>query len=752
VSRTENPQRSSSPSAERPEDSSNTALEDLYPPSPRHLPPLALLGGAYRLRVVWVLVSLFLFLAFYLALVAGSAYVLYQSWLWPTPRGRAALVKLGAIAAAAMLFLFLLKGLFKRKAMPTLDFIELEESSQPALFRFLRRLCRETGTAFPAKVYANHDINAAVFYPRSLLTLVLPTRRNLLIGLGLVNVLNLTEFKAVLAHEFGHFAQSSMKLGQYVYVANGVIADMVFQRDFWDSVLEKWKRVDLRLSFPAWGLSFLVWILRWFLGIAFRAINLLNFSLSRQMEFNADLHAVRLTGSDALISGLAKTELGSLAFQMAVRDLLSQAQHRKYTDDLFHHQSQSLDRLSAELAKGSDSGERGGQLLRPYQPGPEIHFQPAGGPSAGMWATHPSHRDREVSAKMTYIPHDADERPSWVLFRQTEVLRRGASVLAYREFADVKLRQADLTPARVVEEQIREERQEMEQAPHYHGLYDNRPVLPGDLHALAAEIEAETAAGKVDCQALRAGALEWTGQRLESFMTRARGIDAELNVLGAIASGQVKLKESEFEFRGRKVHVSAARGLLEQVQAEHNKVYEELRGADRALFRYFYFLSGQLGAPHGRQELMRRYEFLHQVQDLIRRLNTTEESAIPVLEALHRGAKFSEADVNHVKKVFRDGWTELKRVVEVCESILLPRLSQLAEESSLRSFVLPQDVVPCFHDDSLSGEWLQRYLKQFQQVLGRLRKLHFKNLGLLLRLQERMDPKLFTVREDPEAT
>jgi hypothetical protein len=149
---------------------------------------------------------------------------------------------------------------------------------------------------------------------------------------------------------------------------------------------------------------------------------------------------------------------------------------------------------------------------------------------------------------------------------------------------------------------------------------------------------------------------------------------------------------------------------------------------------------------------MRRYEFLHQVQDLIRRLNTTEESAIPVLEALHRGAKFSEADVNHVKKVFRDGWTELKRVVEVCESILLPRLSQLAEESSLRSFVLPQDVVPCFHDDSLSGEWLQRYLKQFQQVLGRLRKLHFKNLGLLLRLQERMDPKLFTVREDPEAT
>jgi Zn-dependent protease with chaperone function len=35
----------------------------------------------------------------------------------------------------------------------------------------------------------------------------LPIKKNLQIGLGLVNSLNVSEFKAVMAHEFGHFTQ-----------------------------------------------------------------------------------------------------------------------------------------------------------------------------------------------------------------------------------------------------------------------------------------------------------------------------------------------------------------------------------------------------------------------------------------------------------------------------------------------------------------------------------------------------------------
>ena len=79
----------------------------------------------------------------------------------------------------------------------------------------------------PYRVFVNHEVNACVFFNQSFWSLIIPARKNLLIGLGLVNRLNLTEFKAVLAHEFGHFSQNSMRLGTYVYTANTTIGKLV---------------------------------------------------------------------------------------------------------------------------------------------------------------------------------------------------------------------------------------------------------------------------------------------------------------------------------------------------------------------------------------------------------------------------------------------------------------------------------------------------------------------------------------------
>jgi len=114
---------------------------------------------------------------------------------------------------SGVLCLFLVKGLFKFKRITQAPGVEVTAQEQPQLFAFIGRLCRETRAPMPHRVYLSPDVNAAVFYHESILRLFLPGRKNLLIGLGLVNQLNLSEFKAVLAHEFGHFSQSSMKLG-----------------------------------------------------------------------------------------------------------------------------------------------------------------------------------------------------------------------------------------------------------------------------------------------------------------------------------------------------------------------------------------------------------------------------------------------------------------------------------------------------------------------------------------------------------
>ena len=99
----------------------------------------------------------------------------------------------------------------------------------------------------------------------------MPVKKNLIIGLGLVNGLNLSEFKAVLAHEFGHFSQSSMQLGSYVYTANQVIYDLVYQRDIFDDLLAKARRTNIRIAIFAWLATFILWLLRMLLQLAFKS-------------------------------------------------------------------------------------------------------------------------------------------------------------------------------------------------------------------------------------------------------------------------------------------------------------------------------------------------------------------------------------------------------------------------------------------------------------------------------------------------
>src|SRR5262249_46069146 len=153
----------------------------------------------------------------------------------------------------------------------------------------------------PEHVYLSHDVNAAVMYRTSILNLVVPPEKKLLIGLGLVNGLNLVEFKALLAHEFGHFSQRTLRLDGYVCVAYQVIANMVNVGDRWD----KWviRGFDMPwvsiIAVPLYGL---VEMTRWLLKAAFRVLHSARMSLLRQLEFNADLVAVGTAGSDAPVS------------------------------------------------------------------------------------------------------------------------------------------------------------------------------------------------------------------------------------------------------------------------------------------------------------------------------------------------------------------------------------------------------------------------------------------------------------------
>ena len=60
------------------------------------------------------------------------------------------------------------------------------------------------------------------------LSLFFPVGKDLTIGMGLVDTINLSEFKAIIAHEFGHFP-TFMKIGSHCFT-NTIIRYDLCQR------------------------------------------------------------------------------------------------------------------------------------------------------------------------------------------------------------------------------------------------------------------------------------------------------------------------------------------------------------------------------------------------------------------------------------------------------------------------------------------------------------------------------------------
>lgn len=113
---------------------------------------------------------------------------------------------LGLIGMGLFIFFFLIKFIFSPAIkIDRSQFLEIKKEQQPALFELIHETVGEVKTNFPKKVYLTADINASVFYDATFWSMFFPVRKNLMIGIGLMNSVSTIELKAILAHEFGHF-------------------------------------------------------------------------------------------------------------------------------------------------------------------------------------------------------------------------------------------------------------------------------------------------------------------------------------------------------------------------------------------------------------------------------------------------------------------------------------------------------------------------------------------------------------------
>ncbi len=735
------------------------SISDLYPPAPAQVPPgLASPTTGYRTRVVVVLGSLFLFLVLYLGLVIGSAYFCYYSfaqlgkerprpvaakypqrsrasrndpWLWWVVSG----------LASGVLCIFLVKGLFKRQRMDQALLVEITEQEEPELFAFIRQLCRDTQAPFPHRVYLAPEVNAAVFYHNSFFSLFLPTPKNLLIGLGLVNELNLSEFKAVLAHEFGHFSQNSMKLGSYVYTANRIIGDIVFGRDWLDDVVAWVGRLDLRLAIFVWGFTGVLWGVRKTLQGLFQLINFANSALSRQMEFNADLVAVSVTGSDALVHSLARLDLASQALTLTWQDLTTAGDHQLYTRDLFFHQT----RARAYLRSLSKDPKMGEPPPLPEDPAKSVQvFEPSDSGIPLMWATHPTNHDREQNAKKLYLRSPMDGRSPWLLFLNATAVREKVTQHFYKVVKKGLV--PKLTDPEKVQAFIDDERAETTYHPRYHGLYDNRFVLLGNLDALITRAQSELSDPVLlaESQARLYG--EDLKARVETYFTRQQ----EFDLLAGLVHGALTLKGKTFSFRDSQYRAADASVLLQTVEKELAGDNEFLAEVDRQVFMVHYAMARQVAKVIS-EELEKRYRFHVGVEEILNQLSMQRQQIQATLDWLAGKRELSTSEFQEALQVFRQAHDSLRQQLKAANGLRLPELKNMQAGEALGSFLLETPLLRGLHADekTLDGKWIERFFQQLAEAFDKIRRIHFKSLGAILAMQEKISEQWLALRQAP---
>lgn len=717
-----------------------STIDALYPPAPSNVPAeITRLDNAYRHRVIAMIGGLFLFLLLYLLFIAAAGWLAYWLLMMPMPevRGKGVFLvlvfKLGGAFAAFLLCLFLIKGLFKGQRVTRSGYVPLQEKDQPRLFEFIRRVYSDTGSPRPRRVYVSAEVNAALVYDTSLLSLVIPPRKDLLIGLGLVNVVNLSEFKAVLAHEFGHFAQRSVGLGSYLYIANRVMHDVIYSRDALDQLVETWSQQDIRVSFPAWGLKGVLWGVRKILAGTYQGINLLHLSLSRQLEYNADNVAVSVTGSDALINGLARLEFASECMADAAKSLNAAADHGLFTDDLFYHQTQAASRLR-RLRKDERAG------LPPDLPANAKEkvqvFQPVDDGVPERYRSHPTDYMREQNAKRMYIPGPQDSRSPWLLFENLAELKQAVTRPFYEHSLE-RLEEYKPQPAAQVQQFIDAEHAETTYDPKYHGFYDDRFINPGDLKSLPTQ--------PLHREEVTAWLAGWPPADLQQQVEAHNERQGEYHLLRGLKSGDLALKGKTFSFRKQDCSIKDVDRLFTLVDREMDADLEAFHRLDcqcllafRSLARHLDEADGGTGSREA--GLIERYRFHLDAQGLLQEMLGEQARMQAILNVLSANSQLTEEDFGRVRSSLMDIRETLSNNLKKAESFITPALSNVPAGSSLHSLIMDRGdtALPPLDGDNITGEWLGKLMARLEGVLSRLKRVHFKSLGSLLASQDKL--------------
>ncbi len=667
--------------------------KNLYPPSPLLDNPDKIgVSAEFRKQVSKVIGSIFLFFAVYILLIIASvalAVACFYAGIFlivTMPKFFTLIIGAGLIAVGGSVFFFLIKFIFAVSRNENPGRVEIKEASQPRLFAFIRMLTEETKTPFPKKIFVSPDVNACVFYNSSFWSMFLPVRKNLEIGLGLVNSLNISEFKAVLAHEFGHFTQQSMKLGSFTYNTNRIIYNMLYENSSYGNFLSKWGNVSGWLAFFAGITIKIAQGIQWILRGMYKLIIKNYYSMSREMEYHADAVAASVSGGDNLISALRRLEVASSCYQTAIEEANVQLKEKKKSKNIFGNQLVVFRSIGKDydLPMGGGIPEVSAQFLNSFSKS-RINFK-------DQWASHPTLEERKGKLDELGLRIAAVDRPAWEIFDNPEVLQEELTNNLYPSLDSVeKLEHYDVKQF----EQIWTNRQEGYSLPEiYNGFYKGRYIelREWDLNTVCNSVE---------------------GLKFEEIFTPANGKlhesihsnESDLELVKAIKEKRLELKT--FDFDGQKYLAGQCDFVISVIQNETNHQKELLARLDKEAYCYFYQYGRQ-----AKEQFRRNYEDFKTISIEYEDFVEVANKAINSLQPLYHGSVtigLVQSIIGDIKEIYEPRLKDFYRMV--LKENLLPGC-QLKEDL--------QKFIDSNYQYFLDNEFLNNELNEFTSLAVRL--------------------------------
>lgn len=240
---------------------------------------------AYRRRTLLLAATGYLYIGLILLIILALLGVL--GWLLSQGTARLAIGKMAFIVAAAGWAV--VRSLWVRWPEP--DGIRLQHQDAPALFATAEAIRDQLKAPRIHQILLNNSYNASMEQKPRLGILGWP-RGYLHIGLPLLQALNSSQFRSVLAHELAHLSGNHARLSAWVYHV----------RLRWLQVMQQMEKQE---HFGSWLFkSFFQWYAPY--------LNAYSFVMARQHEYEADQRAAEITGVSATAGALVAMDIQGL--------------------------------------------------------------------------------------------------------------------------------------------------------------------------------------------------------------------------------------------------------------------------------------------------------------------------------------------------------------------------------------------------------------------------------------------------------